>query len=116
MVLLRSFESMAKQVRPTTTTTGRDTSTLSAIAASVFAFEGDWEPDLRNRWSIEPMLRTIEDIGELKFIHRRVATIPELEHYISKWLRNATPTIKSVTSDFTAIQENSGSTADAVFP
>jgi hypothetical protein len=65
---------------------GRDAST-EPIAAGVFAFEGDWDTDLRDPWSIEPMLRALEVIGGLKCIRRNVATVPELEHYVDKWLQ-----------------------------
>ena len=64
----------------------RDAST-EPIAVGVFAFEGDWETDLRDPWSIEPMLHALEVIGELKCIRRNVATVPELEHYVDKWLQ-----------------------------
>ena len=81
---------MAKKSSTTTTAARRDPST-DPIATGVFAFEGDWESDLRDPWSIEPMLRTLQVIGGLKCIRRNVATVPELEHYLDKWLqkRNA---------------------------
>lgn len=62
-------------------------SSTKPLAKGVFAFEGDWETDLRNLWSIEPILRTLEVVGELKCIRRNVATMPELEHYVGKWLQ-----------------------------
>ena len=77
---------MAKKSSTTTTAAGRDPST-EPLATGVFAFEGDWESDLRDPWSIEPMLRTLQVIGELKCIRRNVATVPELEHYLDKWLQ-----------------------------
>ncbi len=77
---------MAKQSSTTNAAAGRDPST-DPIATGVFAFEGDWESDLRDPWSIEPMLRTLQVIGELKCIRRNVATVPELEHYLDKWLQ-----------------------------
>ncbi len=65
----------------------RGTAPSEPIATGVFAFEGDWETDLRDPWSIEPMLRALEVIGELDCIRRNVATVPELEHYVDKWLQ-----------------------------
>ena len=78
--------SMAKNSGTTASAAGRDPST-EPIAAGIFAFEGDWETDLRDPWSIEPMLHALEFIGELKCIRRNVATVPELEHYVDKWLQ-----------------------------
>ena len=77
---------MAAKTRPAVAeTTGR--SPDNPIATGVFAFEGDWDTDLRDPWSIEPMLHALRDIGEIKCIRRNVATVPELEHYIDKWLQ-----------------------------
>lgn len=77
---------MAKKSSTTATGAGRDPA-AEPIAAGVFAFEGDWESDLRDPWSIEPMLHTLQAIGELKCIRRNVATVPELGHYLDKWLQ-----------------------------
>ena len=57
------------------------------IAAGVFAFEGDWQADLRNPWNIEPMLHTMRDIGKIRYIRRSIGTVPELEYYVDKWLQ-----------------------------
>ncbi len=77
---------MAKNSGTTASAAGRDPST-EPIAAGVFAFEGDWDSDLRDPWSIEPMLHALQDIGDLNCIRRNVATVPELEHYVDKWLQ-----------------------------
>ena len=77
---------MAKKTTTTSAAARREAST-APIATGVFAFEGDWESDLRDPWSIEPMLRTLQVIGELKCIRRNVATVPELQHYLDKWLQ-----------------------------
>ncbi|WP_419946692.1 hypothetical protein [Candidatus Poriferisodalis sp.] len=76
---------MAKKASTTVAAAGRDPST-EPITTAVFAFEGDWESDLRDPRSIEPMLHTFQAIGELKCIRRNVATVPEPEHYLDKWL------------------------------
>ncbi len=57
------------------------------IATGVFAFEGDWETDLRDPWNIEPMLHALRVIGEIECIRRNIGTVPELEHDVDKWLQ-----------------------------
>ena len=55
----------------------------------VFAFEGDWEQDLRDKSSMKPTLKTLHHLtetGGFKFIHRRIDTAGELEYYVDKWL------------------------------
>lgn len=76
---------MAKRAS-TTAAAARRGPASEPIATGVFAFEGDWESDLRDPWSIEPVLRTLQVIGELKCIRRNVATVPELGHYLDKRL------------------------------
>ncbi len=46
---------MAKSPAAPSSATGRSGST-EPIAAGVFAFEGDWDSDLRKQWSIDTML------------------------------------------------------------
>ena len=53
----------------------------------VFAFEGDWEQDLRDKSSMKPTLKTLHHLtetGGFKFIHRRIDTAGELEYYVDK--------------------------------
>ena len=55
----------------------------------VFAFEGDWDQNLRDMSSMRPTLETLRDINGddgFKFIHRRIGTTNELEYYVDKWL------------------------------
>jgi hypothetical protein len=55
----------------------------------VFAFEGDWEENLRDRSSMRPTLETLRDMfgtEGFKFIHRRIGTAGELKYYVDKWL------------------------------
>ena len=54
-------------------------------ANGVFCLEGEWNADLRKRESVLPMLDLLERLGELKAIHRDVATTSELEHYLTTW-------------------------------
>ena len=65
----------------------RDTAPAEPIAAGVFAFEGDWDSDLRKQWSIDTMLDAVRGFGEIKYIHRDIGTVPELEYYVNKWLQ-----------------------------
>ena len=51
----------------------------------IYCLEGEWDSDLRRRASVLPVLELLERLGELKAIHRDVATRPELEHYLKKW-------------------------------
>lgn len=65
----------------------RGTAPAEPIAAGVFAFEGDWDSDLRKQWSIDTMLDAVRGFGEIKYIHRDIGTVPELEYYVNKWLQ-----------------------------
>ncbi|WP_328992595.1 DUF6642 family protein [Kribbella sp. NBC_01245] len=51
----------------------------------IFCLEGEWDPNLRNRNSVEPILELLERLGIARTIHRDVATRPELEYYLRKW-------------------------------
>lgn len=53
----------------------------------VFCLEGEWETDLRKQASVLPVLDLLERLGEIQAIHRNVATIPELRHYLDQWSR-----------------------------
>lgn len=55
------------------------------VTNGVFCLEGEWEPDLRKQASVLPVLELLERLGVLKSIHRHVATLGELEHYVSRW-------------------------------
>ncbi|GAB3083996.1 DUF6642 family protein [Pedococcus soli] len=54
-------------------------------ANGVFCLEGEWNADLRKRATVLPVLELLERLGEIKAIHRDVATLPELEHYLKAW-------------------------------
>jgi len=56
-------------------------------AKGIFCLEGDWEADLRSRMSMGPVLELLEKANEppVRFIHRGIGTVPELEYYLRKW-------------------------------
>lgn len=54
-------------------------------ANGVFCLEGEWDADLRKRRSLLPVLDLLERLGQIKSIHRDVATREELEHYLRAW-------------------------------
>ena len=51
----------------------------------IFCIEGHWDADLRNRATVEPVLRMLHDSTHVEYIHRHASTRPELEYYLSKW-------------------------------
>lgn len=53
----------------------------------VFCLEGDWEPDLRIRTSVLPVLDLLEKANEpsIPFIRRAIGTVSGFEHYLQKW-------------------------------
>ena len=53
----------------------------------IFAFEGDWVPDLKDKISIRPNLETLRDACGIEFIHRQIGTPGELRYYVEKWLK-----------------------------
>lgn len=50
-----------------------------------FCLEGEWDRDLRQRMSVEPVLELLERIRLARYIHRDVATLTEFEYYLKKW-------------------------------
>lgn len=52
----------------------------------VFCLEGEWDDDLHDRTSVLPVLELLERLGQIKAIHRNVATRGELKHYLAKWV------------------------------
>lgn len=61
--------------------------TLVSKLPGVFCLEGEWSPDLRSRWSVEPILQLLERLGYLTAIHRDVASKAELTYYLRKWVQ-----------------------------
>ncbi|PRY52234.1 hypothetical protein BCF74_13413 [Knoellia remsis] len=54
-------------------------------ANGVFCLEGEWSADLRSRDSVLPMLELLERLAQIKFIHRDVATVTEVQRYLRIW-------------------------------
>ena len=54
-------------------------------ANGIFCIEGEWEPDLRKRDSVLPVLELLERLGMIKWIHRDVASVSEARIYLEKW-------------------------------
>ncbi|MDA1196065.1 MAG: hypothetical protein O2894_12915 [Planctomycetota bacterium] len=52
---------------------------------AIFALEGEWSPRLTDRRSVGPLLDTLERIGQLDFIHRRVSTVDAMQDYVQRW-------------------------------
>jgi uncharacterized protein DUF6642 len=51
----------------------------------IFCLEGEWDPNLRGRNSVEPILSLFERLQIAKTIRRDVATREELAYYLKKW-------------------------------
>ena len=53
----------------------------------IFCLEGDWEWDLRDRSSVDPVLQLLERSNDpaIPYIRRDVGTVPEFEYYLKKW-------------------------------
>jgi len=53
----------------------------------VFCLEGDWEPDLKSRTSIGPVLELLEKSGypSVPYIRRDVGTLTEFNYYLGRW-------------------------------
>lgn len=53
----------------------------------LFCLEGGWEKDLRGRTTVAPVLELLETshYPSIRSIHRDVATLGELEHYLQRW-------------------------------
>lgn len=50
----------------------------------VFCLEGNWDDDLRDRSSVLPTLEMLDARHQCSYIHRDVATVEELEHYLAE--------------------------------
>ena len=53
----------------------------------IFCLEGNWEKDLRGRTTVAPVLELLETshYPPIRSIHRDVATLGEMEHYLKRW-------------------------------
>lgn len=54
-------------------------------SAGVFCLEGPWNGLLTDRSTTRPLLELLEGRDVIRFAHRDVATIEELEHYLVQW-------------------------------
>lgn len=53
----------------------------------IFCLEGAWDPKLTDPSTVRPLLELLAGRKEIKFIHKDVATVNELQHYLNKWLQ-----------------------------
>ena len=74
----------------------------------IFAFEGDWEPDLKDKSSIRPNLETLRDAYGIKFIHRQTGTGDELRYYVDKWLTEGEKNYRDYTVGYFRFHGNPG--------
>jgi hypothetical protein len=52
----------------------------------VFCLEGQWHRHLDVRGSVLPTLDLLERLGEIRFIHKDVATRDEFTYFLDRWL------------------------------
>ncbi|MGW0227899.1 DUF6642 family protein [Actinopolymorpha singaporensis] len=60
-----------------------------ATPRGVFCLEGQWDENLTDTSSVRPALELLERLGYIQFIHKDVATVPELDHFLERWARRA---------------------------
>lgn len=53
----------------------------------IFCIEGLWDPDLRVRATVRPLLELLRLQGAVEYIHREYATREEFEFYVQKWIQ-----------------------------
>ena len=51
----------------------------------IFCLEGDWEANLKDKSTVEPILRLLEYTYRAPYIRRDIGTASELEYYLRKW-------------------------------
>jgi len=55
----------------------------------VFCLEGEWGEELWNKDSVRPLLDILDTTApSFKFIHRRVATKGEFDHFVNHWTKS----------------------------
>jgi hypothetical protein len=54
-------------------------------AKGIFCLEGLWDNDLKRKSTVGPILNMLEVNGGVPYIHQDVATVEELEFYLSRW-------------------------------
>ena len=53
----------------------------------VFAFEGEWDSNLKKRLSVRPLVKFLEDSQGVKTIYRDIGTREEFFLYLDRWLQ-----------------------------
>lgn len=51
----------------------------------IFCLEGMWDDNLKQKSTVQPILHMLEVNGDVRYIHHDVATVEELEFYLSRW-------------------------------
>ncbi len=51
----------------------------------IFCLEGEWSSKLTDRSSVEPLLKTLEQVGRIDYIYRRVTTFDALVEQVQRW-------------------------------
>ncbi|MBN1889155.1 MAG: hypothetical protein JW850_14275, partial [Thermoflexales bacterium] len=59
----------------------------AAHTKGIFCVEGLWDPDLKVRSSVRPLLELLQQVAGINYIHRNCATGQELEFYLGKWVQ-----------------------------
>jgi len=54
-------------------------------AKGIFCLEGLWDNNLKRKSSVQPILNMLEVNSGVPYIHQNVATVEELEFYLSRW-------------------------------
>jgi len=54
-------------------------------AKGIFCLEGLWDNDLKRKSTVQPILNMLEVNSGVPYIHQDVATVEELEFYLSRW-------------------------------
>jgi hypothetical protein len=55
------------------------------MAHGIFCLEGEWFGNMKRPTTVEPALQLLRTIHTIPYIHRNVATVGELDHYIKQW-------------------------------
>lgn len=53
----------------------------------IFCIEGLWDPDLKVRSTVRPLLEMLQQVAGINYIHRDCATREDLEFYLGKWVQ-----------------------------
>lgn len=53
----------------------------------VFAFEGEWNSNLKKRLSVRPLVKFLEDSQGVKTIYKDIGTREEFFFYLDRWLQ-----------------------------